>query len=312
MNENFYRLLIALTRLMGLWVFRLVAWGIATGYFLLFPGRVAVSTRFYRALYPSRPISYALWCTWKQYHHFTNVYLDRIIMLDRPNMSYTHEGWEYLDDAVNSKSGGIILMSHIGNWEIAAHLLAVQGRSNPGMKLLLYMGRKRKEQIERTQKESLVKRGVKIIAVEEHAGDAVDIIEGITFLKAGGLVSLTGDRIWHKKQRSIVVRFLGHEALLPEGPFVFALLSGAPLLILFACHTVENKYHFQVLPPVYVRAKGRQDRQEAIQKAAQSYACHLEAAVRRYPFEWYHFEPFLTRVLDDRNQQGSTECVADG
>jgi predicted LPLAT superfamily acyltransferase len=153
---------------------------------------------------------------------------------------------------------------------------------------------------------------VKIIAVEEYAGDAVDIIEGINFLKAGGLVSLTGDRIWHKKQRSIVVRFLGHEALLPEGPFVFALLSGAPLLILFACHTVENKYHFQILPPVYVRAKGRQDRQEAIRKAAQSYACHLEAAVRRYPFEWYHFEPFLTRVLDDRNQQGSTECVADG
>jgi predicted LPLAT superfamily acyltransferase len=300
MKEIFYRLLIALSSFMGLWVFRLVAWGIATGYFLFFPKRVVVSVRFYKILFPSKPISYALWCTWKQYHLFTNVYIDRI-MFDRQNVCYTHEGWEYLDDAVNSKSGGIILMSHIGNWEVAAHSFAIQGRNNPRMKLLLYIGRKQKEQIERTQKENLVKRGVKIIAVEEHGGNAFDIIEGVNFLKAGGLVALSGDRIWHKDQRSIVVRFLEHEAHLPEGPLVFALLSGAPLLILFSFQTAKYVYQIQILPPLYVRAKGRHDRQEAIQKAAQSYASHLEAALRCHPFEWYHFEPFLTRVHDGGN-----------
>jgi predicted LPLAT superfamily acyltransferase len=299
MKDVVYRLLIALSKQIGLWVFRVMAWFIASGYFLLFPGRMAVSVRFYRILFPSKRLWYHLWCAWRQYHHFTHVYLDRFLIFDEHDITITHEGWEHLEDAVNRKVGGIILMSHVGNWEIAAHMLKVQGRDNPGMKLLLYLGRKHKEQIERTQKESLVQSGVKIIAVEENGGSPADIVEGINFLKAGGLVSLTGDRLWRKDQRSIPVRFLGHEAFLPETPFVFALLSGAPLFIFFAYRTGKQIYRFQTLPPEYVRATDRRDRQESIIRAAQAYADHLEDTVQRHPFEWFHFEPFIGRKLNE-------------
>jgi predicted LPLAT superfamily acyltransferase len=112
-------------------------------------------------------------------------------------------------------------------------------------------------------------------------------------------VSLTGDRIWRKDQRSIAVRFLGHEAFIPETPFIFAMLSGAPLYIFFAFQMGKQTYHFQILSPEYVQAKDRKDRKEAIGKAAQAYADSLEDMVRRYPFEWYHFEPFLGRRLDE-------------
>ena len=293
MKEGFYRFLIALSRRLGQWVFRVIAWGIASGYFLLFPARVAVSVRFYRALFPSRRDLYHLWCAWKQYHHFTRVFLDRFLLFDDRNITFTHEGWEYLEDAVNRKIGGVILMSHVGNWEIAAHLLQVRGRNNPQMKLLLYLGRKHKEQIERAQKESLVHSGVKVIAVDQGGGSPFDIVEGINFLKAGGLVSLTGDRKWREDQRSIPVQFLGHEAFLPEAPFVFALLSGTPLFIFFAYQRGRQTYHFKIMPPVYVRAQGRNERREAIRRAAQTYAECLEDTVRLHPFEWYHFEPFI-------------------
>jgi len=298
MKDIFYQLLITLSKRMGLWVFRFMAWFIASGYFFLFPGRVAISLRFYRALFPSRGLLHHLWCAWRQYHNFINVYMDRFLIFDEHNVTITHEGWEFLEDAVNRKAGGIILMSHVGNWEIAAHMLKVRGRNNPGMKLLLYLGQKHKDQIERTQKESLVQSGVKIIVAEEDTVSPADIIEGINFLKAGGLVSLTGDRIWRKDQRSLPVRFLGHEAFLPETPFIFALLSGTPLYLFFAFRTGKQKYHFQILPPQYVHAKDRNDRQEAIRKAAQLYADRLEEMVRQYPFEWYHFEPFIGRMLD--------------
>jgi predicted LPLAT superfamily acyltransferase len=161
------------------------------------------------------------------------------------------------------------------------------------MKLLLYLGRKHKEQIERAQKESLVQSGVRVIAVDKDGGSPFDIVEGINFLKAGGLVSLTGDRKWREDQRSIPVRFLGHEAFLPEAPFVFALLSGTPLFIFFANLRGRQTYHFKIMPPVYVRAQGRNERREAIRRAAQAYAECLEDTVRRHPFEWYHFEPFI-------------------
>jgi len=264
MKEAFYRFLIALSKRMGLWVFRFTAWCIATGYFLFFPKRVAVSLRFYKTLFPSRGVLHPLWCTWKQYHSFTHVYLDRHLIFEKQYMDITHEGWEHLEDAVNRKTGGIILMSHLGNWEIAAHMLKVRGRNNPAMRLLLYLGRKHKEQIEGAQKESLVRSGVQIIAVDEDGGSPADIVEGINFLKAGGLVSLTGDRRWREDQRSIPVRFLGHEALLPETPFVFSFLSGAPLFTFFACRTGRQSYHFQILPPEYVHAKDRKDRKDAI------------------------------------------------
>ena len=300
MKGDFYRVLIALSKLMRQWFFRVIAWGVASGYFVFFPGRVAVSVRFYGDLFPLKGRLYHLRCAWKQYHRFTHIYLDRFLLFDDHNVTFTHEGLEYLEDAVERKVGGVILMSHVGNWEIAAHLLLqVHGRNNPGMKLLLYLGQRHKDQIERTQKEGFVRSGIKIIAVDQDGGSPTDIVEGINFLKAGGLVSLTGDRKWREDQRSIPVRFLGHEAFLPEIPFALALLSGTPLLIFFAYRTGRQTYHFKIMPPEYVRAQGRKDRQEAIRKAAQAYAELLEDTVRHHPFEWYHFEPFIGRKLDE-------------
>jgi predicted LPLAT superfamily acyltransferase len=294
MKEYCYRFLIVLSQRIGLWVFQVGAWVIASGYFLLFPGRVAVGVRLYGALYPERGLPYRLWCTWKQFHSFPHVFLDRFLLSDnQASITYTHAGWEHLDEALNSGDGGILLMSHVGNWEVASRILQEWRGENHRLKLLLYLGKKHQEQIERTQKESLVRSGVRIIAVEQEGSSPLDIIEGVNFLKAGGLVSLAGDRRWREDQRLVAVRFLGHEAFLPETPFRFALLSGAPLFIFFACRTGSQTYHFQVLPPVFVRAKVRQGRRDAIQRAAQFYADRLEETVRQYPFEWFHFEPFI-------------------
>jgi predicted LPLAT superfamily acyltransferase len=294
MKAAFYHFLAALTRRAGRWVFRFLAGGIAAGYFFFFPVRVAVGVRFYRALFPaSGRFLYPLWCTWNQYQHFTHVFLDRLLLEEEGAITCTHEGWEYLEDAVNRGIGGILVMSHLGNWEVASRLLQDRSRQYPGMKLLLYLGEKHREEIERTQKEDLIQSGVKIVTVEEGGGSPADIVEGITFLKAGGLVSMTGDRLWRKDQRSVAVNFLGHEAHLPELPFVFSLLSGAPLFIFFSCRTGKQTYHFRILPPVYVCSEDRGGRAEAIKQTAQFYADSLARTVRRHPFEWFHFEPFL-------------------
>lgn len=300
MKDRFYWVLMMLSKGAGIWLFRLVAWGIATGYFLFFPSRVAVSFRFYRALFPSQSRLYPLYCAWKQFHQFTDVFLDRFLQSEDHPMHFTHEGWEYLEHAVTLRTGGILLMSHLGHWELAAHrLLKSYGKDLPEMKLLLYMGRKHKEQIEKRQKEDLAAQGIKIVAVEREGSVPVDILEGINFLKNGGIVSLTGDRRWREDQRNVTVKFLGHEALLPESPFVFALLSRTPLLIFFANRVGNFAYHCRILPPVYVTAKDRKDRPRAIAEAAQAYADGLEETVRRHPFAWFHFEPFIGRKIQE-------------
>lgn len=302
MKALFYKVVIVLSKKMGPWVFTIFAWFVSTGYFLFFPSRVINSVRFYKELFPDRSRYYHIWCAWSQYHNFTHVFLDRILLQDFGNISYTSEGWKHIEDAVKNKTGGIILMSHIGNWEVAAHLLKGKLQKT---RLLLYMGIKHKEQIEHIQKESLSQSGIRIIAVDRDGGSPFDLVEGVKLLKQGGLVSLTGDIIWNENQRVVPVKFLNHEVHLPEVPHILALLSGAPLFLFFPFRTGKNQYHFVISRPLFIKAASRSEKQEAIRKSAQQYADILEEALRRHPFEWHHFEPFLGRRLEQHGQTKS-------
>ncbi|MCP5053442.1 MAG: lauroyl acyltransferase, partial [bacterium] len=161
------------------------------------------------------------------------------------------------------------------------------------IRLLLYRGVKQKEQLEQIQKESLSRSGIQIIAVEQDGGAPMDILEGIKFIESGGVVSLTGDLLWNKDQRTVPVKFLGREILLPEAPHLFALLSGTPLFIFFAFRTGKNRYHFTMSNPIVLACTTREERAEAIRRAAHQYADILEATLRNYPLHWYNFKPFL-------------------
>jgi predicted LPLAT superfamily acyltransferase len=231
-----------------------------------------------------------LWCAWRQFHHFTDVFLDRFLLQEFNDVRYTSKGLEHLNQVLENGKGGILLMSHMGNWEMAAHLLT---REFNQIRLLLYMGIKQREQIEQLQKDSLARKGIRIVAVDQEGGSPVDIVEGIQFIQSGGLVSLTGDLVWKKDQRSIPVMFLGHEVYLPETPYLFALLSGAPLFIFFALRTGKNSYHFTMSAPIWLSASIRTERATVIRQSAQKYADILEETLRLHPSQWYHFEPFL-------------------
>ena len=54
MKDFFYRCLLVLEKRFGSWIFLLIAWHVATGYFLIFPRRVAISICFYHRLFPER------------------------------------------------------------------------------------------------------------------------------------------------------------------------------------------------------------------------------------------------------------------
>ena len=293
MKDFVYRCLVVLQKKFGNWIFLLIAWHVATGYFLMFPCRVAVSVRFYRRLFPDRGRRYALWCAWQQYHHFVYVFLDRFRLAEGDALVMTHEGLEHIVAAAESGRGGIILMSHVGSWEIAARLLRHQGREHPRMRLLLYLGAKHREQIERRQKKSVEESGIRVISVPENGGSAMDILEGLNFLREGGMVSLTGDRLWNLEQRAVTVRFAGGKARIPEVPYLLAMLSGAPLLIFFGYRTGKGAYHLITKPPLCIVPASRAERRKAVATAAQTYADLLAETVRSHPYEWYHFEPFL-------------------
>lgn len=288
MNAFWYKLLVGVANLCGAWFFVAVSRIIAVGYFL-FSGRAPESCRFYGALYPDSGRLYRLFCTFRQYQNFTTIHFDKFLLRRARPATYTSEGWENLEGTIG-RTGAVLLMSHLGNWEMAATLLQ-QRRTD--LQLLLYMGIKEKEGVERMQKDELRARGVTIIGVEQDGGSPFTAVEGIRVLKNGGILSMAGDIVWRSDQRRVRVTFLGHDAFLPEAPFVFALVAGAPLLVFFAFRTGENSYHFSLSEPIQIQASTRAARSGAIAEAAQHYADLLEQSLRQHPFEWYHFDRFI-------------------
>lgn len=290
MKGIFYTCLEILTRLFGPWIFKLIARGIAFFYFLFSPKRVSASVDFYRALFPGRNRYYYLWCTFLQYGNFTSVFLDRMMLQKDSGISYDSRGWEHIESVMEKGKGGIMLMSHLGNWEVAARLLK-QKKSD--LRLMLYMGVKHKEQIEKIQKDDLAKNGIRLVAVSEDGGSPFDLIEAVRFLNSGGMVSMTGDLVWKDAQDTMTVDFLGRKARLPQAPYVLSMLAGAPLLVFFSFKIGDNAYDFSFSEPIYIDKTARSERPLQIEKAAQTYANLLGNAVRKHPFEWYHFDPFL-------------------
>ena len=248
MKARLYAVLMAIARSFGPWVIDVFSWFVSTGYFLFARARVANSVDFY--------------IKWKG------------------------EGMEHLRAAASK--GGILLMSHVGDWEVAARLL-----SQEGMRMLLFIGEKQKEQIERLHKRDMSRDGVAIKAVSPGGGSAFDLLDAVTFLREGGFVSMAGDQAWTGDPRRMAARFLGREVLLPAAPHALALASSAPLFTFFAFRIGRGRYRFKADAPRFVVARDRSQREIAISRSVQEYADTLEREVRNHPFQWYHFDPFL-------------------
>ncbi|MEN6508388.1 MAG: lysophospholipid acyltransferase family protein [Smithella sp.] len=292
MKKLFYKITLYLSHKLGLWFLQTLSWFIATGYFFLFGLRVKESVKFYRALFPKRSFAYALYCAWKQFHNFTDVYTHRFIPWAGDDAEFIREGWEHLDEAVAGKTGAIIVMSHIGNWELAAERL-----NQKGLPIMLYLGAKHKEQVEGIQKEKLAQKGIRIVATDEKEKSPFALLEGINFLREGGIVSMTGDRLWGD-QSCVTVDFLGYEVRLPDTPHLFALMTGAPLMTFFVYQKAAGIYHIKVSKGRKVVAVTRADRKKAVLKSVQIYADDLARFASEHPFEWHHFEPFLGNKIN--------------
>jgi lauroyl/myristoyl acyltransferase len=273
--------------LLGSWPIRFFAWWIATGYFLFRSSRRRSSIRLYQVIFPERSAWYHLYCTWRQFHSYAATFAERI-EFDKKGVTTSTQGRENLVEAARRGSGGIILMSHLGSFEIAA-----QAFRELKLRLLLLMGEKEAKQVARDQREAMKARGIHIQVATPGEDFLFGGVEAIKFVREGGFVSVAGDLVWTEQRSRLPVSLFGHEVGLSAGPHLLALVSNAPLFTMFTFRVEKGKHLIIMSPPREVKATSRSERNAALQASAQAYANALEEMVRQHPFQWYIFEPFF-------------------
>ena len=88
--------------------------------------------------------------------------------------------------------------------------------------------------------------------------------------------------------------FLGKRTLLPKGPALFAIKSGAPLVPTFFIRNDDDTFTLTLSEPVYpefVNGEG-QISEEVLKSMMKRYVGVIENIIRRYPGQWLMFRPY--------------------
>jgi lauroyl/myristoyl acyltransferase len=242
----------------------------------------------YQVIFPHKKSWFYFYCTWRQFHSFATTFGDRVEFEGMEESSISVQGKEGILSAAAQGLGGIILMSHMGSFEIAARCF-----QEKGIKHLMIMGEKEARQVARSQQENLKARGISILVASEKEDSTFGGLEALKFIREGGFVSLAGDLIWTRQRSLLPVRFFDQEVAFTSGPHLLALISGAPLFTLFTYRIGRGRHQIHISPPRGVKSQSRSDRDSALQESAQRYADALETMIREHPFQWYIFEPFF-------------------
>lgn len=183
------------------------------------------------------------------------------------------ERHEFLDAALESGRGAIMVPGHMGNWDHAGAWAALR---YGGLTTVA----------ERLKPEKLFDQ---FLAYREGMGFEVlplgdsDVVRTLARrLKEGKLVALLGDR--DLRGSGVPVEFFGESASMPGGPAVLALLTGAPLhpvSLWFDGERATGYVHDEVVIPQ------TGTREEKVALMTQQIASALESGIREHSDDWH-------------------------
>jgi KDO2-lipid IV(A) lauroyltransferase len=106
------------------------------------------------------------------------------------------------------------------------------------------------------------------------------------------LLALVADRDFFG--HGIEVPFFGKLTRIPTGPAWFSLKTGAPIVPSFMVREETGHFRFVLEPPIYPPAGLSRD--DAIVQITKNCVAAMERVIRRYPTQWYIFQPYWKPV----------------
>jgi len=225
---------------------------------------------------------------WRHLRAFARSIVDQasVLVHGRESFEFTREGGEHLHRAYAQGAGVVLLSAHVGARALAGdavrglrlNIVAWEGEATAIRRVFETL------RAERTSPEAQA--SPKVIEVNDGAFAAIDILRA---LRRGEVVAMLADR--HRGGETVTVDFFGAPARLPKGPFLVAVLSGAPVVASFTARTAGDGVFVRASPgpggPV-----DRGAREAAVRRLAAWYAAELEAFARAHPEQWFNFFDF--------------------
>jgi predicted LPLAT superfamily acyltransferase len=216
---------------------------------------------------------------------FAQVTLDRLFFAkgDLAPFALTVEGEEHLAQRIAARQGALLLLSHVGSFEVMRGLSRT--RTMPVSSIADFRNAR------------FITEVLRRINPEVDAR-LIPVVESTTFvftvearIAAGEVVTTMGDRVG-SDGKAVEVEFLGGRARFPTGPYLLASALRCPVLLAFATYEGPNRYHVRTEPFADAIELPRGGRDEALRAWAARYARRLEAVARAAPYNWFNFYDF--------------------
>jgi phosphatidylinositol dimannoside acyltransferase len=208
-------------------------------------------------------------------------------------------GTEHLDAAMAAGKGAIIVLPHMGNWDVSGLWFVQRGfpfttvaeRLKPASLFDRFVA----------YRESL---GMEVLALTGDPRAPMQVLA--ERLRAGRAICLVADR--DLSRNGIDVQFFGESARMPGGPAVLAAMTGAPVLPVGLWFT-EDGWGHRVNPPIHVpRARLRENVAACTQAVADVFAAEIAA----HPADWHMLQPLWLADLTPRRAAPSPAKTAAG
>lgn len=188
----------------------------------------------------------------------------------RKNVSVEHI--DNFDAALAHKKGIVCLTAHIGNWELGGAVIGMLGY--PFWVVALPHKYKKLDEFFNNQRGQ---KGVQVIALGRQTGR-----ECLRVFRKNAILALLGDRDF--TEEGVTVDFFGKPTMIPEGPAVLSLKSGAPIIPGFMVRNTDDSFTLRFEEPIFPDC----GKEELMRR----YLAVIESYIRRYPDQWFMFRKF--------------------
>ena len=271
------------------WVLR--NFGVLPAYFLL---RFVVAYFFLFSLKTSRHLFRFYYRTlgfgflksiaylYKNYFKLGQSLVDKVVVMSgiKNKFTFNFEGEDNLHKIAGMQRGGILLSAHIGNWDIAGHLLK---RLDTKINIVIFDGEYQK--IKAYLNSVTGQPAVNVIVIKNDLSHIYAISDAF---KNNELVCMHADRFL-EGNKTLTADFCGSKARFPMGPFLLADKFNVPVSFVFAVKESNLHYHFFASE---LKEYNQLPKQNRMQQMLSDYAAEMENKVKRYPDQWFNYYNF--------------------